>query len=79
MSWSFAVIGSMISGATSVTSPQLRQTRWTWSGVSVSGNDTVVVLDYRTAERLRTLRVGDHPQRVRAGYVDRDIVRAWRS
>ena len=47
--------------------------------VSVSGNDTVVVLDYRTAERLRTLRVGDHPQRVRAGYVDRDIVRAWRS
>ncbi len=46
--------------------------------VSVSGEDKVVVIDYRTAKPLATVQVGDHPQRVREGYVDRDVLRAWR-
>jgi hypothetical protein len=45
--------------------------------VSVSGDDKVVVIGYRRAKRLATIRVGDHPQRVRPGYVAEDIVSAW--
>jgi len=47
--------------------------------VSVSGEDKVVVIDYRTAERLETIRVGDHPQRVRTGFLDTDILQRWRN
>ena len=47
--------------------------------VSVSGDDKVVVIDYRDAKRVATVRVGDHPQRVRPGEVAADIVRGWRS
>ena len=46
--------------------------------VSVSGDDKVVVIDYRDASRLATVKVGDHPQRVREGHVAVDVVRAWR-
>jgi hypothetical protein len=46
--------------------------------VSVSGDDKVVVIGYRKANRVATIKVGDHPQRVRPGYVARDIVRSWR-
>jgi YVTN family beta-propeller protein len=45
--------------------------------VSVSSEDEVVVIDYATAEPLATIPVGDHPQRVRAGVVANDVLRAW--
>ncbi|WP_116449853.1 YncE family protein [Blastococcus litoris] len=46
--------------------------------VSVSGTDRVVVIDYDTGRTIRTIRVGDHPQRVRAGVVAHDVLRTWR-
>ncbi len=46
--------------------------------VSVSGDDKIVVLSYRNAARVATVKVGDHPQRVRAGRVNVDVVRFWR-
>ena len=45
--------------------------------VSVSGNDTVVVLDYATGDTVATVPVGDHPQRVRPGLVADDVLTAW--
>jgi hypothetical protein len=38
-----------------------------------------VVLDYRNARRIASVKVGDHPQRVRPGHVAVDVIRAWRS
>ncbi len=46
--------------------------------VSVSSEDSVVVIDYATAEPVATIPVGDHPQRVREGVVARDVLRTWR-
>lgn len=46
--------------------------------VSVSGTDQVVVIDYDTGRKIRTIAVGDHPQRVREGVVARDILKTWR-
>jgi YVTN family beta-propeller protein len=46
--------------------------------VSVSGDDTVVVIDYADARRVATVEVGDHPQRVREGVVDADVLADWR-
>jgi hypothetical protein len=46
--------------------------------VSVSGEDKVVVIDYDTARTVKTIPVGDHPQRVREGVVARDVLKTWR-
>jgi DNA-binding beta-propeller fold protein YncE len=46
--------------------------------VPVSGDDRVVVIDYDTAHTMATIAVGDHPQRIREGVVDRDVLRTWR-
>ncbi|MFZ5847263.1 MAG: YncE family protein [Actinomycetota bacterium] len=46
--------------------------------VSVSGDDKVVVIDYRKARMLKQIPVGDHPQRVREGHVATSVLRAWR-
>jgi hypothetical protein len=45
--------------------------------ISLSEADAVAVVDYRTGEELAYLEVGDHPQRVRHGYVPERLVRSW--
>ncbi len=44
-----------------------------WDGrhcyISWSGSDTVAKISYRTAKIVKTTDVGDHPQRVRNGYI----------
>jgi DNA-binding beta-propeller fold protein YncE len=44
-----------------------------WDGrhcyISWSGSDTVSKISYRTARIVRTTKVGDHPQRVRNGFI----------
>jgi hypothetical protein len=57
------------------TNGPLRNERW----VSVSGDDKVVVIDYADALRVATVQVGDHPQRVREGVVDADVLATWSS
>jgi DNA-binding beta-propeller fold protein YncE len=43
--------------------------------VSISGQDTVAVISYARERRIGTMRVGDHPQRVRVGVIRRDFLR----
>jgi DNA-binding beta-propeller fold protein YncE len=46
--------------------------------VSWSGSDRVSVISYRKRKVVADFRVGDHPQRVRMGFVRRSFVRAHR-
>ena len=56
---------------------------WTTEGlgnrcwISLSEADAVAVVDYATGKELAFLKVGDHPQRVRHGYVPERLVRSW--
>jgi len=43
--------------------------------VSVSGNDRVSVISYRTGKEVAQIAVGDHPQRMRMGSIRRAFVR----
>ncbi|TWH04957.1 hypothetical protein L615_000100001120 [Nocardioides sp. J9] len=45
--------------------------------VSLSDDDAVAVLSTRTGEELAYLEVGNHPQRVRHGYVPESVVATW--
>jgi DNA-binding beta-propeller fold protein YncE len=42
--------------------------------VSWSGTDSISVISYREREEIAHIEVGDHPQRIRNGYVRRDWV-----
>ena len=56
---------------------------WTTEGldntcwISLSGSDSVAVLDFGTQQERAFLPVGDHPQRVRHGYVPDSVVASW--
>lgn len=49
-----------------------------WNGrdcyVSWSGSDTVSRISYKTGKIRTTVKVGDHPQRVRNGFIRRELV-----
>jgi len=55
------------------TTEGLNDTCW----ISLSGSDAVAVLDVETGAELAYLPVGDHPQRVRHGYVPESVVTSW--
>ncbi|KAA1421134.1 serine/threonine protein kinase [Nocardioides humilatus] len=56
---------------------------WTTEGlgdtcwISLSGSDSVAVLDTTTGEELAFEGVGNHPQRVRHGYVPESTIAQW--
>ena len=56
---------------------------WTTEGlddtcwISLSGSDSVAVLDTNTGEELAFDGVGNHPQRVRHGYVPESTIAQW--
>jgi YVTN family beta-propeller protein len=43
--------------------------------VSVSGDDRVSVISYRTGAEVARIAVGDHPQRMRMGRIRHEFVR----
>ncbi len=57
---------------------------WTTEGLddtcwaSLSESDAVAVIDFRTGEELAFLPVGDHPQRIRHGFVPETTIGAWK-
>lgn len=56
---------------------------WTTEGlgdtcwISLSEDDALAVLDTETGKELAYRKVGDHPQRVRHGYVQERLIRSW--
>jgi hypothetical protein len=56
---------------------------WTTEGlddtcwISLSGSDSVAVLDFDTGHEVAILPVGDHPQRVRHGFVPKSVIATW--
>ena len=58
---------------------------WTTDGlgdtcwISLSDSDAVAVIDFDSGDELAYLAVGDHPQRVRHGYVPEAVVATWTS
>ena len=54
------------------TTEGLNNTCW----ISLSDSDSVAVLDFSTKKEIAYLPVGDHPQRVRHGYVREDVLAA---
>ncbi|KAA1427183.1 YncE family protein [Nocardioides antri] len=55
------------------TTEGLRDTCW----ISLSEDDALAVLDTRTGEELAYKKVGNHPQRVRHGYVRESLIADW--
>jgi DNA-binding beta-propeller fold protein YncE len=43
--------------------------------VSVAGEDRVAVISYKTGREVKSIKVGDHPQRMRTGTVRANLVR----
>ena len=52
----------------------LHDTCW----ISLSESDAVAVLSFRTQEEIAFLDVGNHPQRVRHGYVPEAVAETWK-
>lgn len=56
---------------------------WTTEGlgdtcwISLSEDDALAVLDTRTGKELAYRKVGNHPQRIRHGYVSRRLISEW--